>query len=168
MQTADYDEFKREMSLLCEAFDRKPTQELNDAYWEALERMSLRDFKRAARAARAKSGTEGMTRMPAPGKFWELRNIGERAEPVKVAPVVPMPPEHIRFSNHALLGFLMRWPGPIPDPDNVLPRLVAEKNKLAKQLEILATEDELTLDLAQKTLQPRLEAIMREAAHSAR
>jgi hypothetical protein len=72
MQIESWEEFRREMATLCEAYDRKHTKEIDDAYWSALGKMQLKDFKRSAQFAREKAGQDGMDRLPKPGKFWAL------------------------------------------------------------------------------------------------
>lgn len=82
MQSDNWVDFQKELKSLCEAYDRKYTPEIEDAYWSGLSKMSIRDFKIASQIAREKSGTEDFKRLPMPGRFWSLRDEAARREQV--------------------------------------------------------------------------------------
>lgn len=103
MQIENWEEYRREMAMLCESFDRKHTKEIDDAYWSALAKMQFRDFKRAAAFAREKAGQEGLDRFPKPGKFWSLLDEARRVDRPRNQPI-----EVKRMSRDEHLAHLRR------------------------------------------------------------
>lgn len=132
MQHADWDDFASEMAQLCEAYDRKKTPELLDAYWTALARMQLGTFRSAALFAREKSGLDGFEKFPKPGRFWSLRDEALRAQrAVEAAPAqasLLAIDDFTAFANRRMLAYLNHHGAASGES---LPAMIAEKNRLA-------------------------------------
>jgi hypothetical protein len=104
MQREQWSDFEREMSVTCEAFDRKYTKALADAYWSALEKMSFPIFSEVCKFSRSKAGQEGWDRLPKPGRFWALREEIRRNEKPKSESTW----QSERLSSQAHLAILYR------------------------------------------------------------
>lgn len=142
MRTADFPEFKKQFGMLCETYDRKRTQDLDDAYWKALELMSLADFKRASDLAMQRAGTDGYERMPKPGKLWQLRDDSRQR------PQAPekheQQPEYSAVHRHAqrcMTAFLWEKGGA---SEAALLDMIEAKQRIVADFKLIATEDQIT------------------------
>ncbi len=143
MLSTDRTEFQDHLGTLCAGFNVPMTELRNEAYWLGLRNMQLGQFVRVVEHA---LGEDGPERIPTATQCWLLwKKI--RAQ----RPRAPLPPVSAELTHDALHCFgqrcLLRWlreNGPVSD--DVLPRLVAEKNRLLEQFRIIADEEQLTAE----------------------
>jgi hypothetical protein len=140
MRQTDFDEFTRQCSVLCAGFNVPATPERIDAYWRGLQKMDVLVFARVVEHALGQGGPE---RIPTVPQLWNLqRAMRSRPAPQMAEPEREYDSLHC-FAQRCLLRWLMEN-GPVGD--EMLPRLVAEKNRLLEQFRVIAAEEKLTAD----------------------
>ena len=149
MLVNDRAEFASLMGRLCEVFDRKPSGELVDSYWQACQLMSLGGFRTATTRA-----IEKMERMPRPSQLWnfyrdqrtaQYRQTQAQTEETSARSY----DDYHCFGQRCLLRFLMSRGGVDPA---ILPRIVEAKNKVVSDYRLIGTEDHVTADEMREAL----------------
>lgn len=88
MISTDRDQFEAHLGILCAAFDKPPGDRV-DAYWKAMQRMTIAEFARAVEFA---IGENGPRKMPSTGALWDIRNNLRRGPAVPTQELLPMQP----------------------------------------------------------------------------
>ena len=143
MQLADRAQFDSQLGALCAGFNVPVTELRSEVYWRGLERMQLSQFARVVSHA---LGEDGPERIPTASQCWVIWKQIRHRRPQATAQTEPAEPQcdHFHgFGQRCLLRFLRERGGV---DAAVLPRLVAEKNRLLDQYRIIATEEEITAD----------------------
>ena len=139
MLSSERAEFDQHLGTLCAGFNVPMTELRGEAYWRGLAKMQLSTFARVVEHA---LGQDGPERIPTATQCWalskQLRAQLPRATQSESAPTVePL----VAFGNRCLLKLLRETCGTDPE---TLARLVAEKNRLAADFRLIATEETLT------------------------
>lgn len=139
MLSSERAEFDQHLGTLCAGFNVPMTELRGEAYWRGLAKMQLSTFARVVEHA---LGQDGPERIPTATQCWalskQLRAQRPRATQAESAPTVePL----VAFGNLCLLKLLRETCGTDPE---TLARLVAEKNRLAADFRLIATEEALT------------------------
>jgi hypothetical protein len=133
-------EFASLVGRLCEVFDRKPSADLIDSYWNAVQMMSLGGFRRATERA-----IQTSERMPRPSQLWGLYKEQRQAAN---APTAPEKPERTYDSLHCfgqrcLLNYLKEHQGV---PEHRLETLISEKNRVVTNFRLIESEERITAE----------------------
>ena len=139
MLSSERAEFDQHLGTLCAGFNVPMTELRGEAYWRGLAKMHLSTFARVVEHA---LGQDGPERIPTAPQCWalskQLRAQRPRAPQAESGPTVePL----VAFGNRCLLKLLRETCGTDPE---TLARLVAEKNRLAADFRLIATEEALT------------------------
>lgn len=144
MHSSEREEFETHLGTLCAGFNVPMTELRTDAYWRGLQQMSALQFARVVEHALSERGPE---RIPTVPQVWNLhRELRRTARAPAPSPSSSPPPafdSFHAFGQRCLLRFLSAA-GAVPD--DVVPRLVAEKNRLAANFRSVAAECEVTAE----------------------
>lgn len=144
MLVTDRTEFDDHLGTLCAGFNVPVTELRTEAYWRGLAQMQLGQFARVVEHA---LGPDGPERIPTASGCWviwrQIRNRRAKAPTSTTSDAAPAFDSFHAFGQRCLLRWVMERNGVAED---VLPRLVAEKNRLAAQFREVATECEVTAE----------------------
>lgn len=142
MQTADRPDFVAQLKALCAGYNIPCKPETEDAFWRGLSRMPVSSFARVVDHALSEDGPEGF---PNVRKVWALHRQLRRPAPAPEAPPQQVDAltldGYTKFANRALWRFLYDHNGAA---SAALAALTAEKNRVADQFRLIATEERVT------------------------
>ena len=138
---SEREDFNRQMTTLCAAFNVPAKPETFESYWQAFKNLHLAAFTRMVEHA---IGPEGeTTKIPTVGQMWEIyRGFRKRADAAAPPPKPAPTGDRFQVITGKVLWLFMWRKGPF-SPDTLAQLLVA-KSQLIHDYRLIAAEEQIS------------------------